>query len=53
MARQIGCGQMPQDCSCMNSSSPERKSKRVCNVAGSSIMCVVPLSTHVLSCPQS
>jgi hypothetical protein len=27
MARQLGCGQMPQDCSFMNSSNPERKSR--------------------------
>jgi hypothetical protein len=33
MARQLGCGQMPQDCFCMNSSSPERKSKNLCKVA--------------------
>jgi hypothetical protein len=52
MARQLGCGQMPQDCSCMSSSSPERKLKNLCTVAGFSIMCVVPLSTPGLLCPQ-
>jgi hypothetical protein len=52
MARQLGCGQMPQDCSCTNSSSPERKSKNSCTVAESSITCAVPLSTPGLLCPQ-
>jgi hypothetical protein len=52
MARKLECGQMPQDFFCMNSSSPERKSKNLCKVAESFSMCAVPLFTPGLSYPQ-
>jgi hypothetical protein len=35
MARQLGCGQVPQGYSFTNSSSPERKSKKTCKPEGS------------------
>jgi hypothetical protein len=52
MARKLECGQMPQDFFCMNSSSPERKSKNLCKVAESFSMCAVLLFTPGLSYPQ-
>jgi hypothetical protein len=52
VARQLGCGQMPQDYSCMNSSNLERKSRKICNPEGSLSMNAVQLFTPGLSHPQ-
>jgi hypothetical protein len=53
MARQLGCGKMPQGYFCMNSSSPGRKSKNLCTAVEFSIMCAVLLFTPGLLClPQ-
>jgi hypothetical protein len=49
MARQLGCGQMPQDCFCTNSSSPERKSRNLLKLVEFFSMCAVLLSTPGLS----
>jgi hypothetical protein len=52
MARQLGCGQMPQDYSFMNSSNPERKSRTAYKPEGSSSTNAVQLSTPGLSHPS-
>jgi hypothetical protein len=45
MDRQLGCGQMPRDCFCMNSSSLERKLKNLLKPASFFSMYAVHLFT--------
>jgi hypothetical protein len=52
VARQLGCGQMPQDYSFMNSSNPERKSRKLCKPEGCLSMNAVQLFIPGLSHPQ-
>jgi hypothetical protein len=51
MARQLGCGQMPQDYSFMNSSNPERKSRIAYKPKGFLSMNVAQLFIPVFSHP--
>jgi hypothetical protein len=46
MARQLGCGQVPQGYSFMNSSSPKRISRNPCKQKGSSSTSAAQLFMH-------